>query len=231
MTAVAIIVGAGQGLRFQSKSQTTPKQFFKLAGQLLIIRALQPFVASEDIDKCIAVVPQEAVDWFKEEVARKTSGETVRVMNGGVRRQDSVRRGVEAASGADVVVIHDAVRPFVRPEWISTVINLCNRHDGAVLAIPASDTLKKVVDGRISRTINRDNIWQAQTPQAFKRDILLQAYDSVKWETLRVTDEAQLLEITGKELVIAAGSSENIKITTQEDWARAKVIWEKRYGD
>ena len=229
MTSVAIIVGAGRGLRFASDSQTQ-KQFLLLGGEPLILKTLQPFLTSNRISSCVLVVPKSAVDLVKKEVAPYASEDNIRVIAGGERRQDSVRFGVEAADGADVVVVHDAVRPFVRQEWISQVIDRCINNDGAIVALSVSDTLKKVVDGRISETIPRDNIWQAQTPQAFRRELLLEVYASVDWENVHVTDEAQLLEIAGKSVAIVPGSSENFKITTQDDWSKAEVIWEQRHG-
>ena len=229
MTSVAIIVGAGRGLRFASDSQTQ-KQFLLLGGEPLILKTLQPFLTSNRISSCVLVVPKSAVDLIKKEVAPYASEDNIRVIAGGERRQDSVRFGVEAADGADVVVVHDAVRPFVRQEWISQVIDRCINNDGAIVALSVSDTLKKVVDGRISETIPRDNIWQAQTPQAFRRELLMEVYASVDWENVHVTDEAQLLEIAGKSVAIVPGSSENFKITTQDDWSKAEVIWEQRHG-
>ena len=229
MTSVAIIVGAGRGLRFASDSQTQ-KQFLLLGGEPLILKTLQLFLTSNRISSCVLVVPKSAVDLIKKEVAPYASEDNIRVIAGGERRQDSVRFGVEAADGADVVVVHDAVRPFVRQEWISQVIDRCINNDGAIVALSVSDTLKKVVDGRISETIPRDNIWQAQTPQAFRRELLMEVYASVDWENVHVTDEAQLLEIVGKSVAIVPGSSENFKITTQDDWSKAEVIWEQRHG-
>ncbi len=229
MTSVAIIVGAGRGLRFASDSQTQ-KQFLLLGGEPLILKTLQPFLTSNRISSCVLVVPKSAVDLVKKEVAPYASEDNIRVIAGGERRQDSVRFGVEAADGADVVVVHDAVRPFVRQEWISQVIDRSINNDGAIVALSVSDTLKKVVDGRISETIPRDNIWQAQTPQAFRRELLMEVYASVDWENVHVTDEAQLLEIAGKSVAIVPGSSENFKITTQDDWSKAEVIWEQRHG-
>ncbi|HIA28799.1 MAG TPA: 2-C-methyl-D-erythritol 4-phosphate cytidylyltransferase [Candidatus Marinimicrobia bacterium] len=229
VTSVAIIVGAGRGLRFASDSQTQ-KQFLLLGGEPLILKTLQPFLTSNRISSCVLVVPKSAVDLVKKEVAPYASEDNIRVIAGGERRQDSVRFGVEAADGADVVVVHDAVRPFVRQEWISQVIDRCINNDGAIVALSVSDTLKKVVDGRISETIPRDNIWQAQTPQAFRRELLMEVYASVDWENVHVTDEAQLLEIAGKSVAIVPGSSENFKITTQDDWSKAEVIWEQRHG-
>ena len=229
MTSVAIIVGAGRGLRFASDSQTQ-KQFLLLGGEPLILKTLQPFLTSNRISSCVLVVPKSAVDLVKKEVAPYASEDNIRVIAGGERRQDSVRFGVEAANGADVVVVHDAVRPFVRQKWISQVIDRCINNDGAIIALSVSDTLKKVVDGRISETIPREDIWQAQTPQAFRRELLLEVYASVDWENVHVTDEAQLLEIVGKSVAIVPGSSENFKITTQDDWSKAEVIWEQRHG-
>jgi len=229
VTSVAIIVGAGRGLRFASDSQTQ-KQFLLLGGEPLILKTLQPFLTSNRISSCVLVVPKSAVDLVKKEVAPYASEDNIRVIAGGERRQDSVRFGVEAADGADVVVVHDAVRPFVRQEWISQVIDRSINNDGAIVALSVSDTLKKVVDGRISETIPRDNIWQAQTPQAFRRELLMEVYASVDWENVHVTDEAQLLEIAGKSVAIVPGSSENFKITTQDDWSKAEVIWEQRHG-
>ena len=229
MTSVAIIVGAGRGLRFASDSQTQ-KQFLLLGGEPLILKTLQPFLTSNRISSCVLVVPKSAVDLVKKEVAPYASEDNIRVIAGGERRQDSVRFGVEAADGADVVVVHDAVRPFVRQEWISQVIDRCINNDGAIIALSVSDTLKKVVDGKICETIPREDIWQAQTPQAFRRELLMEVYASVDWENVHVTDEAQLLEIAGKSVAIVPGSSENFKITTQDDWSKAEVIWEQRHG-
>jgi 2-C-methyl-D-erythritol 4-phosphate cytidylyltransferase len=229
VTSVAIIVGAGRGLRFASDSQTQ-KQFLLLGGEPLILKTLQPFLTSNRISSCVLVVPKSAVDLIKKEVAPYASGDNIRVIAGGERRQDSVRFGVEAADGADVVVVHDAVRPFVRQEWISQVIDRCINNDGAIVALSVSDTLKKVVDGKICETIPREDIWQAQTPQAFRRELLMEVYASVDWENVHVTDEAQLLEIAGKSVAIVPGSSENFKITTQDDWSKAEVIWEQRHG-
>ena len=229
MTSVAIIVGAGRGLRFASDSQTQ-KQFLLLGGEPLILKTLQPFLTSNRISSCVLVVPKSAVDLVKKEVAPYASEDNIRVIAGGERRQDSVRFGVEAADGADVVVVHDAVRPFVRQEWISQILVRCIINDGAIVALSVSDTLKKVVDGKICETIPREDIWQAQTPQAFRRELLLEVYASVDWENVHVTDEAQLLEIAGKSVAIVPGSSENFKITTQDDWSKAEVIWEQRHG-
>ena len=229
MTSVAIIVGAGRGLRFASDSQTQ-KQFLLLGGEPLILKTLQPFLTSNRISSCVLVVPKSAVDLVKKEVAPYASEDNIRVIAGGERRQDSVRFGVEAADGADVVVVHDAVRPFVRQEWISQVIDRCINNDGAIVALSVSDTLKKVVDGKICETIPREDIWQAQTPQAFRRELLMEVYASVDWENVHVTDEAQLLEVAGKSVAIVPGSSENFKITTQDDWSKAEVIWEQRHG-
>ena len=229
MTSVAIIVGAGRGLRFASDSQTQ-KQFLLLGGEPLILKTLQPFLTSNRISSCVLVVPKSAVDLVKKEVAPYASEDNIRVIAGGERRQDSVRFGVEAADGADVVVVHDAVRPFVRQKWISQVIDRCINNDGAIVALSVSDTLKKVVDGKICETIPREDIWQAQTPQAFRRELLMEVYASVDWENVHVTDEAQLLEVAGKSVAIVPGSSENFKITTQDDWSKAEVIWEQRHG-
>lgn len=229
MTSVAIIVGAGRGLRFASDSQTQ-KQFLLLGGEPLILKTLQPFLTSNRISSCVLVVPKSAVDLVKKEVAPYASEDNIRVIAGGERRQDSVRFGVEAADGADVVVVHDAVRPFVRQEWISQILDRCIINDGAIVALSVSDTLKKVVDGKICETIPREDIWQAQTPQAFRRELLMEVYASVDWENVHVTDEAQLLEIAGKSVAIVPGSSENFKITTQDDWSKAEVIWEQRHG-
>jgi len=229
VTSVAIIVGAGRGLRFASDSQTQ-KQFLLLGGEPLILKTLQPFLTSNRISSCVLVVPKSAVDLVKKEVAPYASEDNIRVIAGGERRQDSVRFGVEAADGADVVVVHDAVRPFVRQEWISQILDRCIINDGAIVALSVSDTLKKVVDGKICETIPREDIWQAQTPQAFRRELLMEVYASVDWENVHVKDEAQLLEIAGKSVAIVPGSSENFKITTQDDWSKAEVIWEQRHG-
>lgn len=234
MKVAAVIPGAGQGLRFSGDSSglnrhDKKKQFLQLGDKPLIFTTLEPFLQSTIITSVIVVVPEDRIDWINNQVKTGLFNKPVYVVLGGDTRQRSVRNGVEvAASQHDVVVVHDAVRPFFKEVWISETVNLCEKFDGAIVAIKAKDTLKKVNDGVVNSTLEREGIWQAQTPQTFKTDVLLAAIESADEKGIIGTDEAQLVEMNGGRVAIVEGSILNIKITTQEDWELAKAIWKER---
>ncbi len=221
----AIIVAAGSGLRFGEKKQ------FKLLGEKsLYLYSLQQFIDCGLIDEIVLVVPREMHGSISVEVA--TLEHKIKVAKGGKLRQDSVSAGIDELSPeCQIVCIHDAARPFVSSGLIRKVIDSCITNDGAVAAMPASDTVKEINtnSNRIKRTIPRESIWLAQTPQAFNRNKLKKALLYAKDNKVIVTDEAALMEKLNYNIVVVEGNSDNFKITTQDDWKIAELMLEKKY--
>ena len=221
----AVIVAAGSGLRFGEK-----KQFKMLGLQPLYIYSLQKFIDCSLIDEIILVVPKDLQKSISGEIARLNHN--IKAVEGGKLRQDSVSAGISMLSPAcKIVCVHDAARPFVSSELIQRTIDACKTCDGAVAAMPAHDTIKEVKtnSNRISRTIPRENIWLAQTPQAFNRTQLKKALLYAKENKIQATDEATLMEKLNYNIVVVEGNSDNFKITTHGDWKFAEIMLEKKY--
>ena len=216
----AIIPGAGVGSRFGEK-----KQFKNLNGEPLWVHTLKPFIMSSLIDEIIFVVEESLVniirelDFFKQFVKEKE----IKLIKGGKRRIDSVFNGIQVSKKMnDIICIHDVARPFVKESFINKTIKACKNFDGAILAIPSVDTVKNVENKIIKRTLNRSQIWMAQTPQTFHKDKLLRAYnDNIN---VNVTDESTLMELSGFSIKIINGDDKNFKITKKMDWRLAKII-------
>ena len=226
LLAGAVIPAAGKGSRFGEK-----KQFKLFKGVPLLNHVLTPFLQSDLIYEIIVVVPEEQVQQIKTQVRSTPKTKNIRVVSGGERRQDSVSNGVNALSKqCKLVCIHDVVRPFVTKDMINETIKRCGKYDGAIIATQAQDTIKRVQNLRIKETINRSEIWQAQTPQSFQKEKLIDALESADRDGVTGSDEAFLLERIGYYVSVVEGTSANIKITTPEDWFVAEAIWEERYG-
>jgi len=221
----AVIVAAGSGLRFGEKKQ------FKLLGEKpLYLYSLQQFIGCSLIDDIVLVVPTELQDTISTEVSMLKH--KIKVVIGGKLRQDSVSVGIDRLSPeCKIVCVHDAARPFISHDLIRKVIDSCNTNDGAVAAMPAHDTVKEINtnNNRINRTIPRENIWLAQTPQAFSLSQLKKALLYAKQNKIAVTDEAALMEKLNYNIVVVEGNSDNFKITTQGDWKLAELMLEKKY--
>jgi len=224
----AIIPAAGHGLRFGG---SMPKQFKNIGGRPLLLHTVQPFVVSSKITEIIIAVPSDWIGEISELIAGIDNDQKIKLVAGGERRQDSVNNGLQAvAADTDIVVIHDAGRPFVTEKMIDDCISACEHHAGAIIAMPARDTVKSVATGEhhIEGTIPRSTIWLAQTPQAFQKDILTTALLAADSENISGTDEAALVERLGHQVAVVEGSPKNIKITTPEDWQYAATILEQQ---
>jgi 2-C-methyl-D-erythritol 4-phosphate cytidylyltransferase len=211
MTKVsAIIVAAGAGRRFGCA-----KQFALLRGKSVLERSLEALSAHPQIDEVVLVLPQGKVDarW------RRRSRKVVAVVRGGKRRQDSVGRGFERLESGpdDIVLVHDGVRPLVGPAVISRVVAKARECGAAVAAVPVEDTVKEAAGGMVVRTLPRENLRRAQTPQAFRRAVLERALTKARKDGFYGTDEAALVERTGHPVAVVAGDPRNIKITTAAD--------------
>jgi len=215
----AVIVAAGSGLRFGER-----KQFKALNKKPLYQYSLEQFLQVEKISEISLVVPENLVDEISTEVSK--ASKNINVVAGGELRQDSVLSGVNALSEkCEVVSVHDAARPFVTKNIINRTIDACSEYDGTVAAVPASDTVKEVdTINRIKKTIPRESVWLAQTPQVFHRSKLLQALAYAKTNQVIVTDEASLLESLDFSVAVVEGDVNNFKITTPSDWATAEYL-------
>jgi 2-C-methyl-D-erythritol 4-phosphate cytidylyltransferase len=219
----AIIVAAGSGLRFGER-----KQFKKLGTKPLYLYSLQKFVDCNLINEIVLVVPKDLKNTISNEVSKLSC--RIKVVEGGKLRQDSVLAGIEGLpDDCDIVCVHDAARPFISIDLIKKNINACGNNDGAVVAIPSNDTVKEIdIDNnRIKRTIPRETIWLAQTPQAFHQSQLRKALLYAKDNKIQVTDESTLLESLEYSIVVVEGRSDNFKITTANDWKLAETLLEK----
>lgn len=221
MSAVAaILVAAGPGSRLGAG---IPKAFVPLAGVPLVVRSLRALLAAPAIDQVIVVAPPEAMAEAAHLVAEGGPYRlTPEVVAGGAERQDSVRHGLAAVSDAALVLIHDAARPFVTPATIAAAIAAAREHGAAIVAVPATDTVKIAhVDGWIEATPPRARTWLAQTPQVFRTELLRAAHASAD-RSHAATDDAALVEQLGHRVRLVAGSADNRKITTPDDQAWAE---------
>lgn len=205
----------------------TPKQFLQLGDVPLLVHVLRVFESSKTIAEIVVVVPPDTVTSCRDELLPPCSFSKIsRVTAGGARRQDSVWNGVRAVDErTKIVVVHDAVRPFVTGMMIEKVVDGARTHGAATAAIPLHDTVKRVdPDGMIETTLDRQRLWSAQTPQAFKVELLREAHRSNQEAGVEATDDAFLVEQTGHRVAIVNGSPDNIKVTRPEDLVLGEAI-------
>ena len=227
---VALVPAAGRGLRMGG---FVPKQFLSLSGEPLIIYSLRTLQAAPMIDQIILAVPPADLEYCEREiVSRHRFTKVTKVVAGGAERQDSVRHALaHVPLDTEVVLIHDAVRPFVTPRMITEVVAVARKEGAAIVALPMRDTVKQVrTDGTIERTVDRNPLWLAQTPQAFRRDWIEAAHKKAHAEGVRATDDAFLVEWLGHPVSVVEGSGENIKVTSPEDLVIGEAILASRKG-
>ena len=223
MKITAIIAAAGFGERFGEK-----KQLKLLNGRPLLFHTIQPFIKSELISEILVVVPKDDVIQVDREFKSTLTSKKIEVISGGKTRQESVNNGLKISDKeSELICVHDGVRPFVTLSLIEKVIKASMEHDGAILAAPSSDTIKKIMGDQILETLPREIIWRAQTPQVFSKAALEEAIQIAIDENLEGTDEASILEKIGYQIGFIEGSPLNIKITTKEDWIFAKAIYKE----
>jgi 2-C-methyl-D-erythritol 4-phosphate cytidylyltransferase len=242
MKVIVIIPAAGLGTRMASSSATAQgkapsKQFLTVAGAPILVHTLRKFAACDQVNEIyIALRPQEAEGFISDLADYGIDSKRVRVAEGGEHRQQSVANALKAvkADPDDIVLVHDAVRPFVELETILGVIEGVKKHGAAIAGMPAVDTIKQVertADGAIIRaTIPREVLVQAQTPQGFRYGILKKAFDEAEREEFLGTDESSLLERAGQEIYVVMGSPRNIKITTPSDLELAEFYLGQEKG-
>lgn len=232
MKVAAIIPAAGVGRRMQ---QNTPKQYLTLGGRPILATTLAIFEKMPEITEITVVAQPAALDFCQNRVIAPFGFKKVlRLVPGGKERQDSVYNALKVLhrqNDWDLILVHDGVRPFVTPDEVRRVIRAAGKHGAAILALPAQDTVKKVnQEGRIQKTLKRQDIWLAQTPQAFRAAIIWRAFVEAYAREFYGTDEASLVEALGVPVMVEAGSPLNIKVTTPEDLVMAEAIHEFREG-
>jgi 2-C-methyl-D-erythritol 4-phosphate cytidylyltransferase len=224
LKVTAIIAAAGLGKRF---GEGIKKQFMPLGGKPLLVYSIEGFEESELTKEIILVVPEDSINYCQREVVERFRFKKItKIIPGGEERRHSVKSGFNSISTeTDVVVVHDGVRPFVTVSLINEVIKECLKSGGAIAAIPVTDTVKKSSDNNhIENTLSRETLWLAQTPQAFKYDLLKMAYEKTDINGFLCTDESSLVETLGTRIKLVQGSQINIKITTPEDLLFGELI-------
>jgi len=223
---IAIVVAAGRGTRLGGDR---PKQFLELGGVPIVIHALRQFERCQAISEIVTVLPAEETAGFSSLAQRFGLKKLAQVVPGGETRAQSVLCGLNAINAARIVAVHDGARPFVSPAEIDRVVQAAMAGGAAVLVAPVADTIKAVEGNRIIRTVPRNELRRALTPQCFRFDILKRAYEALEEleaAGVEVTDESFLVERLGVEIIAVEGSARNIKITREEDLVMAEAILE-----
>jgi 2-C-methyl-D-erythritol 4-phosphate cytidylyltransferase len=224
MNADAVIVSAGKGHRFMEGKK---KQFHLLAGKPILVHTLDKFETCPLIHSILLVVGEEDMDYCMKEIIEKYRYRKIsQIVPGGKRRQDSVKNGIDALSkDVKIVVIHDGVRPFVTKAMIEESIHSAIRFGAVVVAMPVKETIKIAQsDGTILKTLDRESLWQIQTPQTFQAHLIKEAFYKATEDGFIGTDDASLVERLGVKVHILPGSYTNIKITTTEDLMLAHLF-------
>jgi 2-C-methyl-D-erythritol 4-phosphate cytidylyltransferase len=218
--AGAVVVAAGRSTRM---GRAVAKPFLRLGRRTILGWSLVAFERSRDIGGVVVVVAREHLGRARR-IARRFARVTA-VVEGGERRQDSVRRGLEAlAPGLDPVLVHDAARPLVTPALIAATAAAARRSGAAIAAHAVVDTVKEARAGRVVRTLDRGVLWAAETPQAVRRAWLEEGLSRAEREGAIVTDEAMLVERSGRAVRLVASLEPNLKVTTPSDLAVARAL-------
>jgi len=225
-----IIPAAGKGKRIGGKKS---KQFLELDGKPVLLHTIGRFEGMEEVDAVVLAVDPGSLRKTKDLITKHGLKKISAVVEGGPERQDSVWNCLRAIKNQniDIIMVHDAVRPFVSGALILSVLAACVRDPAVIPCVRPKDTIKESDDGIfIGRTPDRENLWAAQTPQAFDFRLLYGAFEKAYRENIRCTDEAGLLERLGYRVRIISGSYDNIKITTPEDLQLAVLISKRMSG-
>jgi 2-C-methyl-D-erythritol 4-phosphate cytidylyltransferase len=238
MKVVAIIPAAGLGTRMASapsargKKPASSKQFTELGGTPILIHTLRQFASSPEVSEIYVALRANEIAGFRarlEKEAKDVLAKRVHLVEGGEHRQQSVANAmasISAAADDDIVLVHDAVRPFVTGEIIHDVIVAAQKYGAAIAGMPAVDTVKQVErtseGALITATLPRERVVLAQTPQGFRYDVLKKAFDEANADGFSGTDEASLVERSGHQVAVVMGSPRNIKITSPADMELAE---------
>lgn len=223
MAKISVILpAAGASRRFHDKNYKKP--FAPLAGKAVWLHSAEKFLGRKDVKQLIVIIPAEDREEFQRKFGANLAILGVEVCNGGKERTDSIQNALEMVSPeVDLIAVHDAARPCLADKWLDEVFEVAARDGAAILAEPVSDTLKRVGKGnQIEATIDRQGLWAAQTPQVFRRELLIKAYASRAGTV--ATDDAGLVEQLGEQVTVVHGSPLNLKITTRDDLKLAEHV-------
>jgi 2-C-methyl-D-erythritol 4-phosphate cytidylyltransferase len=222
MRASGIIVAAGTGNRL---GLGEPKAFVKVGGRTMLAWSLAALSGVTDVVEAVIAVPPGFENAARTEANHSPLDIPVKITPGGSERQHSVRIALALTNAeSEVVVIHDAARPFAPARLFEACLAAAERSGGALAAIAVADTLKRAERGLVSATVARAGLWQAQTPQAFRRALLVSAHERALREGVSATDDADLVERLGGRVEIVEGSALNLKITTPDDLRMAEAL-------
>jgi 2-C-methyl-D-erythritol 4-phosphate cytidylyltransferase len=222
MNTYAVIVAAGKSVRFGGDM---PKQFTEICGRPLLSWTISRFEAAASIDAIVLVVAEESLVHAGENIVDRYDFQKVRkVVAGGTTRRESVLNGLNSLPGTtELVAIHDGARPLVKPSDIDSVVATAASEGAAMLAVCATDTVKRVKDGIVEGTVDRENLYLAQTPQVFRYELILSAHQNAG-SNLVITDDASLLEVDDLKVHVVEPTGPNLKVTTADDMLIAEAL-------
>lgn len=217
-----IIAAAGKSTRFSSQQRKKP--FIDLKGRAVWLRSAELFVGRPDVTQTLIAVSPDDMEWFKEKFRPNMAFMDIEVVEGGGERYETVQKALaHVRPDAEFVAVHDGARPLIAAEWVDAIFQAATESGAAIPAVPVPNTLKRVDRDRvITETVSREGLWEAQTPQVFRRELLLEAF--AKRGDLKPTDEAQLVEHIGHPVKVIPGWPMNIKITTGDDFRMAQAL-------
>ena len=217
---IAIIVAAGSGQRFGGD---VPKQFLEISGKPLLIHTLEKFENCASIDEIILVLSSDQMTRFSKIAEKFKIKKLEKIISGGKTRAESVFSGIKAIEKAEIVAVHDGARPLVSGKEITLTVEKAKETGAACLVAKVTDTIKEISGGKIVRTIDREDLRRALTPQCFRFEILKKAFENADLRE-NATDECFLVEKIGVEISFVEGNARNIKITTREDFRIAEIF-------
>ena len=221
-SSVAVVIPAGgAGTRLGGR---TPKQFLKVGGVPILAATVRHFVSHPDVDTIVVAAPATLVDRTERLLRAHSRGTRLTVVAGGAERQESVWCGLRSVPlDSEIILVHDAVRPFITRALIDAVVRAARDAGAAICALPIAETVKRVRGDVVETTIDRSGLWTVQTPQGFRAALLREAHEQARRDGVLGTDDAMLVERLGQPVKVVRGSEANVKITTPEDLRRARA--------
>jgi 2-C-methyl-D-erythritol 4-phosphate cytidylyltransferase len=229
MRAVAVIAAAGRGTRMAGP---VPKMLASVGDRPLLAHTLQAFEQAQRVDGVILVVAEEMIGSMAQQVVDAYHLQKVsKIVSGGATRQESVYAGLQAVDpGYELVAIHDGARPLIAPDLIDLAVDRAGQHGSAAVAVRPKDTIKRGDERFLLVTLDRDKLWQMQTPQVFRHDLIQRAHQWARQQGYQGTDDASLVEALGEKVLVVEGQYENIKVTTPEDLTFVEMMLQRREG-
>lgn len=226
MFVSVIIPAAGFGERMGA---TISKQFLLLKGKPVFVHTLERFEQCREVNEIVVATQKKSFPFVQEMKERYALSKMAPPVEGGDRRQDSIFNAMNVVDArAEIICVHDAVRPFIHLKEIVQSIETAKYYGASIVAVRAKDTMKRAsTDGRIAETLNRSSLWSVQTPQTFQKKILFDAYEHAMNKHITATDDSFLVEQIGISPIIVEGSYENIKITTPDDLLMAELLLQR----